>query len=75
MGPELVPAYSKLPREFLAESILNPHKYMAGTLEHYRGVEKVSSEMRDYTGLMSVRELLDVVEFLKHLDAEPPTKP
>ncbi len=75
VGPELGPSYSKLPREFLAESIINPHKYISGTLEHYRGVENVSSEMRDYNSLISVRQLLDLVEFLKHLDAEPPAKP
>ncbi|MBI3786160.1 MAG: cytochrome c [Deltaproteobacteria bacterium] len=74
-GPELVAAYSRLPREFLAEAILNPHKYMSGTLEHYRGVEKVSAEMRDYSSLITVRELLDLVEFLKHLDAEPSATP
>jgi len=74
-GPDLVPAYSKLPREFLAEAIVRPHKYMSGTLEHYQGLEKVSSEMRDYSDLMSVRELLDTVEFLKHLGDTPPAKP
>ncbi len=75
IGPPLVPAYSKLPREFLAEAILNPHKYMSGTLVHYRGLEEVSSEMRDYSSIMSVRELLDIVEFLKHLGDTPPPKP
>ncbi len=74
-GPDLVPAYSTLPREYLAEAIINPHKFMAGTLEHYRGLEKVSSEMRDYSDLMSVRELLDIVEFLKHLGDAPPAQP
>ncbi|MBP1685060.1 MAG: hypothetical protein H6Q33_1203 [Deltaproteobacteria bacterium] len=75
VGPDLVPAYSNLPREFLAESIVNPHKYIAGTLEHYRGLEKVSSEMRDYSSLMTVRELLDIVEYLKHLGDAPAPKP
>ncbi len=75
VGPDLVPAYSKLPREFLAEAIINPHRYMSGTLEHYRGLEKVSSEMRDYSSIMSVRELLDIVEFLKQLDHTGATPP
>lgn len=75
VGPDLVPAYSKLPREFLAEAIINPHRYMSGTLEHYRGLEKVSSEMRDYSSVMSVRELLDIVEFLKQLDHTAGKKP
>ena len=71
VGPDLVAAYSKLPREFLAESIINSHKYIAGTLEKYTGLDKVSSKMGDYSSLMSVRELLDLVEYLKHLDAAP----
>jgi cytochrome c553 len=72
VGPDLVPAYSKLPREFLAESIIDSHKYISGTLEHYRGLDKVSSKMGDYSSIMTVRELLDIVEFLKQLKAKPP---
>jgi cytochrome c len=75
IGPDLVAGYSKLPREFLAESIINSHKQIAGTLEHYRGLDKVSSKMGDYSSIMSVRELLDIVEFLKHLGAEPAGHP
>ncbi|HEX7408478.1 MAG TPA: cytochrome c [Candidatus Binatia bacterium] len=75
VGPDLVPAYSQLPREFLAEAIINPHRYMSGTLEHYRGSDKVSSEMRDYSSVMSVRELLDIVEFLKQLNHKTENKP
>jgi len=72
IGPNLVPAYSKLPREFLAESVIDSHKYIAGTLEKYQGLDKVSSKMGDYSGIMSVRELIDLVEFLKHLPAGAP---
>jgi hypothetical protein len=75
IGPDLGPAYSKLPREFLAESIIDSHKHISGTLEHYKGLDKVSSKMGDYTSIMSVRELIDIVESLKHLDAKPPEKP
>ncbi len=75
VGPDLVPAYSKLPREYLAESIVNPHKYIAGTLEHYRGHQEVSSQMRDYSSLMTVRELIDIVEYLKHLGDAPAPQP
>jgi hypothetical protein len=75
VGPDLVPAVSNLPREYLAESIINPHKYIAGELVHYRGHEKVSSEMRDYSSLMTVRQLLDIVEFLKHLGDTPSAHP
>lgn len=71
VGPDLVPAYSHLPREFLAESIIDSHKYISGTLEHYRGLDQVSSKMGDYSSIMTVRELLDIAEFLKHADAKP----
>jgi cytochrome c2 len=67
VGPDLVPAYSKLPAEFLAESIMDSHKYISGEIEHYRGLDKKSSKMGDYTTIMTVRELLDIVAFLKHL--------
>ena len=66
-GPDLVPAYSKLPREFLAESIIDSHQYIAGTLEHYQGLDLKSSKMGDFSTLMSVRELVDIVAFLKQL--------
>ena len=65
LGPDLGPAYSKLPREFLAESIIDSHKYIAGTLDTYRGLDKISSKMGDYSGIMTVRQLIDIVEFLK----------
>ena len=75
VGPDLVPAYSHLPREFLAESIVDSHKYIAGNLEHYRGLDLVSSKMGDYSSLMTVRELLDITEFLKQLNREAEKKP
>jgi len=67
VGPELVAAYSKLPPPFLAESIINSHQYISGTIEKYRGLDKVSSKMGDYSSIMSVRDLIDIVAFLKHL--------
>lgn len=67
VGPDLVPAYSKLPREFLAESIINVHKYISGNLQRYRGRDMVSSKMRDYNSIITVRQLLDIVQFLKEL--------
>ena len=65
IGPELGPAYAGMPPEFLAESIINRHRYIAGTLEHYRGLDRVSSKMGDYSSIMTVRELLDIVAYLK----------
>lgn len=75
IGPALVPAYGQLPREFLAESIIDSHKYIAGNLEHYRGLNLVSSKMGDYSSLMTVRELLDITEFLKQLNHNAGKKP
>ena len=75
VGPDLVPAYRQLPREFLAESIIDSHKYIAGNLEHYRGLDLVSSKMGDYSSLMTVRELLDITEFLKQLNHNAGKKP
>ncbi len=69
VGPDLVAAYSKLPAPFLAESIINRHQYISGTIERYRGLGKVSSKMGDYSSIMTVRELIDIVAFLKHLGA------
>jgi len=71
VGPNLVAGYSKLPAAFLAESIINRHEYISGTLERYTGLDKVSSRMGDYTSIMTVRELIDIVAFLKHLGPPP----
>ena len=67
VGPDLVPGYSALPAGFLAESIINSHQYISGTIEKYTGQDKVSSKMGDYSSVMTVRELIDIVAFLKHL--------
>jgi hypothetical protein len=69
VGPDFVPAYSKLPATYLAEAIMGRHRQMSGTLEHFVGLQKTTSEMADYTTIMSVRELLDIVTFLKNLGA------
>ena len=71
LGPALGPAYAALPREYLAESIINRHKHIAGTLEKQTGLKTVSSKMADYNGIMSVRDLLDIVEFLKRPAPRP----
>jgi hypothetical protein len=63
-GPDLGPGHAKLPREYLAESILNRHKVIAGNLGRYRWEDRRSSKMGDYSEIMTVRELKDVVEYL-----------
>jgi cytochrome c2 len=67
IGPDLAAGYAKLPAGFLAESIMSRHQYISGTLEKYTGGDKVSSKMGDYSSIMTVRELIDIVAFLKHL--------
>lgn len=71
VGPDLGAGYSKLPAGYLAESIVNSHQYISGTLEKYTGTDKVSSKMGDYSSIMTVRELIDIVAFLKHLGPPP----
>lgn len=74
IGPDLVPAYGRLPREFLAESIIDSHRYISGRLEKYVGLDKVSSRMGDYSSIMSVRQLLDITEYLHTLGPAPASK-
>jgi mono/diheme cytochrome c family protein len=66
-GPELGRGHARLPREYLAESILSRHKVIAGNNPRYRGEDKRSSKMGDYGEIMTVRELKDVVEYLVSL--------
>lgn len=69
LGPELGPAYGKLPPEYIAEAIVNRHKHIAGTLEKYTGAKKVSSKMEEFSDEMTVRELIDIVAFVHSLGA------
>ena len=71
IGPDLGPAYAALPREYLAESIIDQHKHIAGTLEKQTGRRPVWSKMSDYGDIMSVRDLLDIIEFLKRPAPRP----
>jgi len=75
IGPDLTPAYGRLPAAFLAESIIDSHRYIAGTLEAYKGLDQVSSKMGDYSSIMTVRELIDIVAFLKSRAGPPPGGP
>ncbi len=67
VGPELGPGHARLPSEYLAESVLNRHKMIAGNDDRYRGEDKRSSKMGDYSEIMTVRELVDVVAYLKSI--------
>jgi mono/diheme cytochrome c family protein len=66
IGPDLTAAHARLPREYLAESVVNFERYVAHG--HYKKgyvAADGTSRMGDYNDLLTVRELLDLVEFLK----------
>ena len=61
-GPELT-GYSALPKEFLAESIIKPHPFVA--LPGYT-VKEGRVAMGEYNHFLTVQEVIDLVAFLKH---------
>ena len=67
VGPELGPSHAKLPPEYLAGSFLNRLKVIAGNEDRYRSEDKRSSKMGDYSETMTVRELVDVVAYIKSI--------
>jgi sulfur-oxidizing protein SoxX len=65
IGPNLTSEYAKLPREYLAESIVNFDRFAAhGQLKRSYLADDGTSRMGDYNDLLSVRELVDLVEFI-----------
>lgn len=68
IGPDLTPAVARLPREYLAESVVNFDRFFAhGQYRLRYHAPDGSSRMGDYTEIMTVRELIDIVEFIKQL--------
>jgi hypothetical protein len=66
IGPDLTAAYARLPREYLAESIINANRIHAhGTFKLSYRASDGSTRMGDYSESMMVRELLDIVAFLQ----------
>jgi hypothetical protein len=66
IGPDLTAAHARLPREYLAESVVNFERYVAhGQLRKRYVTADGTSRMGDYNDLLTVRELLDLVEFLR----------
>ena len=66
LGPDLTAAHARLPREYLAESIVNFERFLAhGNFAVTYKTPDGSSRMGDYSHIMTVRELIDIVEFLK----------
>jgi len=68
IGPEFTAAYAALPREYLAESIVSFERLLAhGNFQLGYTALDGTSRMGDYSRIMTVRELIDVVEYLKQL--------
>ncbi|HEY7365143.1 MAG TPA: cytochrome c [Methylomirabilota bacterium] len=68
IGPDLTAAHARLPREYLAESIVNFDRYLAhGQFTARYMAHDGTSRMGDYNELLTVRDLLDLVEFLKSI--------
>jgi mono/diheme cytochrome c family protein len=65
VGPDLGPGHAEMPAAYLAESVLNPDKVIAGEERRYRAEDGRSSRMRDYSEVMTLRELVDVVAYLQ----------
>lgn len=62
IGPELTYAYAKLPEEYLAESIIKAHAVVAAP--DYQRKEGIGG-MGNYNDFLTVKELTDLVAFLK----------
>jgi mono/diheme cytochrome c family protein len=68
IGPDLTPALARLPREYVAESIVNFDRIVAhGRYRARYLAADGSSRMGDYGDIMTVRELIDLVEFVKQI--------
>ncbi len=66
IGPDLTSAHARLPREYLAESIVDFERFLAhGNFAVTYKTPDGSSRMGNYSHIMTVRELIDIVEFLK----------
>jgi len=66
LGPKLVRAHARLPREYLAESILNTDEFLAhGNYQMSYRAEDGTSRMAHYHEVMTLKELVDIVEFVR----------
>ncbi len=71
IGPELTGMGSHHPAEYLAESIVNPNRVIVDG-PGYTGPDRLS-RMPDYTDSLTVRQLVDLVAYLKSLGSTPST--
>jgi len=79
IGPRFTAAYAKLPAGYLAESIINPDRFLPHgsfkpsylTHEAFKAAGRddyeLHSRMAGFNEIMTVKELVDVVAFLKSL--------
>jgi mono/diheme cytochrome c family protein len=68
IGPDLTPAHGRLPAEYLAESIVSSSRVVAhGQFRAAYRAADGRSRMGDYSEIMTVRELIDLVAFLRSL--------
>jgi Cytochrome c len=68
IGPDLTPSYSKLPAEYLAESIIKAHTVVAAP---GYVVQEGKAIMGNYNHFLTMQELIDLVAFLKRLPGSP----
>lgn len=68
IGPDLAAAHGRLPAEYLAESIASSSRVLAhGQFRAAYRTADGRSRMGDYSEIMTVRELVDLVAFLRSL--------
>jgi mono/diheme cytochrome c family protein len=68
IGPDLAAAHGRLPAEYLAESVVSSSRVLAHGQPRatYRAADG-RSRMGDYSEIMTVRDLIDLVAFLRSL--------
>ena len=62
IGPDLTPAYARLPKDYLAEAIIKAHTVVAAP--GYVMKDGLAG-MGNYNHFLTVQELIDLVAFLK----------
>lgn len=68
IGPNLTAEHGDLPREYLAESIVNYDRWKAhGRYSIHFRTPDGTSRMGNYADAMSLRQMIDVVEFVKSI--------
>lgn len=65
-GPKLDRSHARLPREYLAESIMNTNEFLAhGDYQMSYRTADGKSRMAHYQEVMTLQELADIVEFIR----------